>query len=60
MLVPPFRSAQAGAIKVHHNQSECLYGNRIATQYMRSDSAGLPLCPDCADIAAAERRAKAG
>jgi hypothetical protein len=59
MLVAPFHSVQPGAIKVHHNQTDCVDGERIQTRYMRTGTAGLPLCPACADIAVAERRAQA-
>ncbi len=59
MLVPPFYSSHVLAAKVHHNRSSCTAADQIGTPHMRAGEAGLPLCEECAEIAAAERRVKA-
>jgi hypothetical protein len=57
MQVTPFHSVSFVASKVHHNQSACADGDKIETRYMRSGTAGLPLCRACAEMAVAARKA---
>jgi hypothetical protein len=48
--VSPFHSVKPNTSNVHHNNDKCTEGNNIEKQYLKSGSAGRPLCAHCARL----------
>jgi hypothetical protein len=49
-IVPAFHSVKPNTSNVHHNNSKCTEGNNIEKHYLRSGTAGRPLCAHCATL----------
>jgi hypothetical protein len=49
--VAPFHSVKQNTPNVYHDNSKCTEGNNIEKQYLRSGTAGRPLCQHCQRLA---------
>jgi len=50
MKVSAFHSAKPNTKNVYHNNDKCTEGNNIEKYYLRTGTAGRPLCEHCARL----------